>query len=150
MATQKTRQSQISPSANGTKPPRHLETTPIAATDKTPKRGTAGKRSQTPKTAKASKPAAAAATTPAQAAAAKPKKTKKLSALDAAAKILAETGQAMTCPALIEAMAAKGYWTSPGGKTPAATLYSAILRELKTKGANARFKKTDRGQFAHA
>jgi len=29
-------------------------------------------------------------------------------------------------------------------------VYSAILRELKTKGANARFKKTDRGRFAHA
>ena len=75
---------------------------------------------------------------------------KKLSALDAAAKVLAETGQAMTCAALIEAMAAKGYWTSPGGKTPSATLYSAILKELKTKGANARFKKTGRGLFARA
>jgi hypothetical protein len=49
---------------------------------------------------------------------------------------------------MIAAMAAKGYWTSPGGKTPSATLYSAILRELATKGANARFVKTQRGQFA--
>jgi hypothetical protein len=32
-------------------------------------------------------------------------------------------------------MAAKGYWTSPAGRTPTATLYSAILRELKTKGS---------------
>jgi hypothetical protein len=30
---------------------------------------------------------------------------------------------------------------------PSATLYSAILRELKTKGKDARFKKTDRGKF---
>ena len=45
-------------------------------------------------------------------------------------------------------MAKKGYWTSPGGRTPGATLYSAILRELKTKGAESRFKKTDRGKFA--
>jgi hypothetical protein len=44
---------------------------------------------------------------------------KKLSALDAAAQVLAEAGTAMTCQELIEAMAAKGYWTSPGGKTPA-------------------------------
>jgi len=45
-------------------------------------------------------------------------------------------------------MAEKGYWTSPGGQTPHATLYSAILRELKTKGADARFRKTERGKFA--
>jgi len=32
-------------------------------------------------------------------------------------------------------------------QTPAATLYSAILREIKTKGKEARFKKSDRGQF---
>ena len=32
----------------------------------------------------------------------------------------------MNCQEMIEAMAAKGYWKSPGGKTPAATLYSAI------------------------
>ncbi len=49
---------------------------------------------------------------------------------------------------MIEAMAAKKYWTSPGGKTPAATLYSAILREVNTKGNAARFRKTDRGKFA--
>jgi hypothetical protein len=73
---------------------------------------------------------------------------KKLSALDAAARVLAEAGSALSCQEMIAAMAAKGYWTSPGGKTPSATLYSAILRELATKGANARFVKTQRGQFA--
>ena len=75
---------------------------------------------------------------------------KKLSALEAAVRVLGETKQPMTCPELIEAMAAKGYWTSPGGKTPAATLYSSILRELQTKGKEARFKKTERGKFARA
>jgi hypothetical protein len=73
---------------------------------------------------------------------------KKLSALDAAARVLAETGRPMNCQEMIDAMAAKGYWTSPGGKTPAATLYSAILRELTNKGAGARFVKTERGTFA--
>jgi len=77
-------------------------------------------------------------------------KTPKLSALDAAAHVLAETGQPMTCGELIEAMAAKGYWTSPGGKTPGATLYSAILRELQTKKKEARFRKTERGKFSLA
>jgi hypothetical protein len=74
-------------------------------------------------------------------------KEKKLSALDAAAKVLAEEGRPMTCQEMIDAMAAKGYWTSPGGKTPAATLYSALLREL-AKGAASRFVKTERGKFS--
>ena len=72
----------------------------------------------------------------------------KLSALDAAAKVLEETGQPMTCQEMIDAMAKKGYWSSPGGRTPAATLYSAILRELKAKGDQCRFVKTERGKFA--
>jgi hypothetical protein len=101
----------------------------------------------------ATEPTAAVATAPAK----RPRtrqanagdgKEKKLSALDAAAKVLGEAGQAMTCQEMIAAMAAKGYWTSPGGQTPAATLYSALLRELTTKGADARFVKTERGKFA--
>jgi HB1, ASXL, restriction endonuclease HTH domain len=54
----------------------------------------------------------------------------------------------MNTKEMITTMAEKGYWTSPGGKTPAATLYSAILREIGTKGAEARFQKTERGKFA--
>jgi hypothetical protein len=49
---------------------------------------------------------------------------------------------------MIKAMAEKGYWTSLGGKTPHATLYSAILREISTKGKESRFTKTERGKFA--
>ena len=71
-----------------------------------------------------------------------------LSCLNAAAKVLAEKGEPMTCKEMIEAMAAKGYWTTPGGKTPHATLYSSIAREIRDKGKEARFKKTDRGRFA--
>jgi hypothetical protein len=56
----------------------------------------------------------------------------------------------MTCPEMIEQMAAKGYWTSPGGATPAATLYSAVLREIKSKGKESRFVKTERGKFGLA
>jgi hypothetical protein len=52
--------------------------------------------------------------------------TKKLSAIDAAAKVLADTGTPMSCKELIGAMAVKGYWTSPGGKTPDATLNTAV------------------------
>ena len=71
-----------------------------------------------------------------------------LSALDAAAKVLAEVGEPMTTGQMVEAMAAKGYWSSPNDQTPAATLYSAILRQINNMGANARFKKTEPGHFA--
>ena len=79
---------------------------------------------------------------------AKELKAKKLSALDAAAKVLAESGQPMNTREMIEKLAAKKLWTSPGGKTPHATLYSAILREINEKGKDARFVKTERGKFA--
>jgi hypothetical protein len=45
-------------------------------------------------------------------------------------------------------MATQGLWESPGGKTPSATLYSAIIREIATKGKDSRFVKKDRGTFA--
>ncbi|MCA9091324.1 MAG: winged helix-turn-helix domain-containing protein, partial [Planctomycetaceae bacterium] len=72
----------------------------------------------------------------------------KLSQLDAAVKVLTESGDPMTTKAMIEAMAAQGYWTSPGGVTPWATLYSALIREIANKGNESRFAKVDRGQFA--
>ena len=71
-----------------------------------------------------------------------------LSCLNAAAKILAEKGEPMTCKEMIEAMATKGYWTTPGGKTPHATLYSSIAREIRDKGKDSHFKKSERGKFA--
>jgi hypothetical protein len=77
-----------------------------------------------------------------------PAAKKKLSALDAAALVLAESGGSMTTGELIEAMAQKKLWESPNGKTPAATLYAAILREINTKGKESRFKKTEPGKFA--
>ncbi|MEZ5950090.1 MAG: winged helix-turn-helix domain-containing protein [Planctomycetaceae bacterium] len=76
-----------------------------------------------------------------------PKSAGKLSQLDAAVQVLVKAGEPMTSKAMIEAMAAQGLWTSPGGKTPHATLYAAILREIQNKGAAARFQKVDRGQF---
>jgi hypothetical protein len=75
-------------------------------------------------------------------------KPKRISALDAAATVLQKAGEPMTSKALITAMAEQGLWSSPAGKTPHATLYAAILREIKAKGDAARFKKIDRGQFA--
>jgi hypothetical protein len=110
----------------------------------------AAKKTKTDKTKEAPEPQVAEtpkATSPTSAkkkADAKPKKT---SALDAAAKVLGEAGAPMNCMELIEAMSKKGYWTSPGGATPHATLYSAIAREIKLKGKGARFQKRERGKF---
>jgi len=75
-------------------------------------------------------------------------KAKRVGALDAAAQVLAGTKDAMNCKDLIDAMGKKGLWTSPGGKTPHATLYSAIIREIALKGKESRFVKKDRGMFA--
>lgn len=77
-------------------------------------------------------------------------KEKRLSALDAAAQVLGESSEPLSTKQMVEAMSAKGYWTSPGGKTPHATLYSAILREINAKGAESRFVKSERGKFTGA
>lgn len=75
-------------------------------------------------------------------------KIKRASALDSAVRVLAEAKGPMTCQQLIETMAAKDYWKSASGKTPANTLYAAIAKEINTKGKQSRFQKVERGQFA--
>ena len=74
-------------------------------------------------------------------------KPKRMSALDAAAQVIAGASKPMRAKELVEQMEAKGLWKSPGGRTPEATLYAAIIREIAAKGADARFKKHDRGLF---
>lgn len=51
---------------------------------------------------------------------------------------------------MIDTMATQGLWSSPNGKTPEATLYAAVLREVRDKGTSARFRKVDRGLFEFA
>jgi hypothetical protein len=115
------------PKVTKAKPDAKAKTKIASATDATPV--------ETPKTEKKAKPAKA--DTP-----------KKMSALDAAAKVLGDAGEPMNTKTMIETMAKKGLWTSPGGKTPGATLYAAILREITVKGGESRFKKTAKGHFA--
>lgn len=66
--------------------------------------------------------------------------------LDAAAKVLADAGEPLNCKTIVERAVEKGYWKS-GGKTPASTVYAAILREIQKKGDASRFVKTERGLF---
>lgn len=72
--------------------------------------------------------------------------SEKMSALDAAVRVLKEHGKPMRVKPLVEAMIAKGLWASVG-KTPWATLHAAICREIEKKGKEARFKKAGRGFF---
>ena len=109
----------------------------MAATKTTKTKAPADKAKKGPKAEKAPQAKAAKAS------------EKKLSALDAAARVLEEEGEQMTCKEMIDAMAAKGCWTSPGGQTPDRTLYAAMIKEI-AKGKEARFKKTQPGKFARA
>ncbi len=119
------------------------------AAKKTTSKKKATSREQAPaKKASTKTPAAKKAPPAGGGKAAAKKAPQKMSALDAAAKLLSESKQPLRCREMIEQMAAKGYWKSPGGQTPAATLSAAIAREINTQGQHARFKKTDRGLFA--
>jgi hypothetical protein len=75
-------------------------------------------------------------------------KPKRVSGLDAAAMVLEATGEPMNAKEIVETALAKNLWKSPGGKTPHATLYSAIIREIAAKGSDSRFRKMERGKFA--
>ena len=117
-----------------------------------PKKGKAAKKATTsPTAAKGGKKTAKASTK------AKPKrgatrakqgdqKAKRSSGLDAAARVLAESKEPMGVREIVDVAFEKGYWKS-GGKTPHATVYSAIIREISAKGKQSRFKKVDRGRF---
>jgi len=128
---------------------------------KTAKKTTKAARKPAPKKPRMSKSAARAEgaqrTKAAQAPTAKPadakttkapkeRKPKRVSGLDLAAKVLAEAGEPLNAKTIAERAIAAGWKTS--GKTPEATLYAAIIREIARKGSESRFRKTDRGLFA--
>jgi len=74
-------------------------------------------------------------------------KPKRVSLLDAAATVLADAKAPMQAKAIVDAVVERGLWKPGAGKTPHATLYAAMTREIAAKGADARFRKVDRGQF---
>lgn len=101
------------------------------------KRAAAAKTAAPAKTRKAPKPKEAKTT-----------QTKRVSLLDAAATVLADAKAPMQAKALVEAVVERGLWKPGAGKTPHATLYAAIVREIADKGKDARFRKVERGRFA--
>ena len=76
---------------------------------------------------------------------AKGAKAKRPTGIDLAAKVLASAKEPLNSKTIAERVLAEGWSTS--GKTPHATLYAAMIREIAAKGKDARFKKTERGLF---
>ena len=95
------------------------------------KSGTGGKVTATDKTTKTAEA---------------PAKPKRISGLDAAAQVLTEAGGTMGSREIVDVMLAKGLWKT-GGRTPHATIYAAIIREIQKKGTRSRFEKVARGKF---
>jgi hypothetical protein len=121
----------------------------MSTTKKTSKKKTSRKK-RTAKTAPA-KPATkgGGAKTP-RAKKPKAEKAKRVSLLDAAATVLADAKTPMQAKAIVDAVVEQGLWKPGEGKTPHATLYAAMTREIAAKGKDARFRKVDRGQFEAA
>jgi len=71
---------------------------------------------------------------------------KRPSGLDAAAQVLGDAKEPLDTKEMVARMLAKGLWKT-NGKTPAATIYAAIIREIAAKGKDARFRKVERGKF---
>jgi len=113
-----------------------------AAPKKAPRKSAGAARAKSAAKSKATKP-----TTTKQAKAAKPTKTKRVSLLDAAATVLASAKAPMTAKAIVDEVTTKGLWASGKGKTPHATLYAAMTREIAKKEKDSRFKKVERGLF---
>lgn len=80
-----------------------------------------------------------------------PRPEKKLSLLNAAAKVLAACRTPMNCKEMIAKAVEMGLWTPTGAKTPEQTLYSGIFREIKSTD-EPRFKKSEtrKGSFEYA
>lgn len=100
--------------------------------------GPGGKRIAAPKKPGGPEPRAAGRTAP--------PKAKRLSGLDAAALVLADAGVPMKAVDMLAEIQKRGLWTSRG-RTPEATLYAAIIREIAARGDASRFRRHDRGLF---
>jgi putative endonuclease len=118
------------------------KTQPKAKKPATPKEPKAPKAAKEPKQPKAAKP-------PKAPKASKPKppaKPKKLSGLDAAAKVLVDMGVPMNAKQIMAEVLSRKLWETSGA-TPESTIYAAMIREIAAKGKDSRFKKTERGLF---
>ncbi len=73
---------------------------------------------------------------------------KPMSLINAAAHILAHGNrESMRCKEIVEQAISQNLWQPGEGLTPSATLSAAIMREIKAKGDDSRFRKAERGKF---
>jgi len=75
-------------------------------------------------------------------------KKRKESMLDAAARVLEDADRPMSCKELLAELP-KRVKEKSSGKTPVQTLSAAIGNEIKKKGLRSRFRKVERGKYAH-
>ncbi|TQE98693.1 MAG: hypothetical protein FKY71_12495 [Spiribacter salinus] len=73
-------------------------------------------------------------------------KVRKPSLLDAAIEVMKRQSEPLGAKDITVTVLNLGLWSGKG-KTPEATLYSAMIREIANKGEQARFKKASRGRF---
>ena len=124
-------------------PPANGKVTAKAASPVPPKPTSGGKGNKATGGQKAAKTPKAKTAKPAK----PPRKDRPMSGLDAAAKVLADARKPMHVGEIMGVIVKKGLWKS-NGRTPEATLYAAIIREIAAKGAESRFTKVERGVFA--
>ncbi|HPF38954.1 MAG TPA: winged helix-turn-helix domain-containing protein [Phycisphaerae bacterium] len=120
-----------------------MATKKTTSTKKTTKKAASRGGSKKASTASASKKSKATPKRPD-----KSDRPKRVSGLDLAAQVLAAAKEPLSTKSIAEKAIAAGWKTN--GKTPHATLYAAIIREIDAKGSESRFKKTARGLFTHA
>ena len=81
---------------------------------------------------------------------AKPDEPRKMTALDAAHAVLQDAGTTLSAPEIYAKMVEKKLWESPNGLTPAATIYAAMIREITSRGKEARFTRPEPSKFGAA
>jgi len=75
--------------------------------------------------------------------------SKPMSGLDAAAKVLTDAKTALNAKEILQQIQEQNLWKT-NGKTPHATLYAAIIREIARKKHEARFRRAEKGKFFSA
>lgn len=73
--------------------------------------------------------------------------SKKLSALDAAYSVLSESGQPLNNKEITRRVLDQALWQTKG-KTPHSTLNARITVDIKKKGTNSRFQRSEKGMYA--
>ena len=117
---------------------------------RTPRRSASATRAKGAARQKAMREAKQKPATPRKTKEAKPTPAKRTSLLDAAATVLGSAKEPMQAKQIVEQVVERGLWKPGAGKTPHATLYAAMTREINAKGKDARFRKVGRGKFTAA